>query len=446
MIDTIYPGKLAVALFSAEDMAAALERINQHASKPFREADVFAFRAVAGTGQLTSYASHIGVSSLRNAADDLAQGRPYLLDHNTDGTYGYTYEGEYDEGGNLVRASVFIPRHQYPRGRDGKATNAEIEQIERGLRREVSLGLGGPAILMRCDVCGNDLTDFAACPHVPGRREEGKLNTYTIENARAVELSGAWAGACPGAVIEKAYSEFTAGRTFSRKEFTVWLDAMEVKDPSRYFSVPSGPPSPSPEAHDKGAKGNHMKNQIAAALAAIPTLSALRNAVLGAPDDNAAVSIFEKDLPQAFTAAVQTATEAAINADPLRAECLTAGIKTPEDLKQKLAYASAGVEAEEEARKTAQAEAIRAFGAPGAKDHEETIKAAPLALAKALAKTFKATADEKYGIGKGADGGGQRLTSPGAGDADAGTKNFEAEREAARQYAGAANGTGKGAK
>jgi len=218
---------LARARFEAmteDDHAAALDRavkvINRkHARTPQTADGLHIFPAVMSTDALDSHFSRMDEATLKNFASDAGTGVPFMNSHRMgrmggELPLGHTYEGAYDEGSGTgtgaaarksARAGIYMLRGLKPNGDASLGTDDMMRSVDGGTVRDGSVGFyGGKSV---CDVCGGDIRDYAACPHIPGtsrKTENGKIATYTVRGARLQEFSGVAAGSTPGAMFSRS--------------------------------------------------------------------------------------------------------------------------------------------------------------------------------------------------------------------------------------------------
>lgn len=372
-----------------------LDRINSYCSKPFKAKDLFAFPAVMATDQLTTYATHLLPSSLKNFGADAESGRPYLLDHNVaGGIYGYTYAGAYDPETRDARAAVYLPRDRYPLGEgNGKGTDNEITDIMTGMRREVSVGFGGPNCEFICDICHTTLWS-EDCWHIPGMKDAktGELVTAGVDNARLLELSGVFKGACPGAIIGKAKKMF-ASTQFSSRDWREWLDQFELADPTRSHFVITRPASEEPAGTNQKQEKHSMKHKLAA-LAAKLGWTQLAVSLLGAPE-----AADEDTLTKQLADGIKAQVDQGINGNPLLVLCESEGIKTPQEFGALVERAKLGDKYVLTVRDNARAQCVRRYEGD-AEVISAQIDLLPLSQVEALAASWSAEADKLFGIGE----------------------------------------------
>jgi hypothetical protein len=95
-------------------------------------------------------------------------------------------------------------------------TNDLIAGIRGGVLRDVSIGFHGGRIV--CSICNQDMFGFrTVCEHFPGvtydvnGEDEPVQAIGLVEDARLSEFSIVYKGACPGAMIDKAYRLLESG-------------------------------------------------------------------------------------------------------------------------------------------------------------------------------------------------------------------------------------------
>ena len=148
--------------------------------------DIFEFESEISNGALDGHYSRMGDDTLRNYAEDAANGVPLLLDHAADirNQIGMFVAGNYDEAEKRVKAVARILRDtdETP---DNMKVNEFIRRIDAGLYRGVSVSFrDGQEV---CDLCSKDVWDLSAndrCKHIPGRSYAGEQATYEIKGAR----------------------------------------------------------------------------------------------------------------------------------------------------------------------------------------------------------------------------------------------------------------------
>lgn len=184
-----------------------LSKINSRLEKPLTSEEVFVFRSVASNRNRDSYYSIMGDTSLRNYAADYDEGRSFMNNHRTgERATGRTFESEFNERTGEVVVWTYTVRGLKL---NDTATDDFIRGVETGLIQDVSIHFTGGRDI--CNLCNKRLYS-KGCRHLPGieyedERTPGKmvLADFTIDEARAVELSDAWKGSTPDAgILRKA--------------------------------------------------------------------------------------------------------------------------------------------------------------------------------------------------------------------------------------------------
>lgn len=307
--------------------AADLRRINAYASVPLTAADVFVFACVVANHEYRKDQPwRFGVTSLQNFAADAASGIPYHIQHDRYLKYngGNTYAGFYDAGAKEARGAVYLVRGFVIDPASGLSADQEIDAIQKGLRRMVSVGPAGMGRWM-CDLCGEDVFG-SICPHLPGRTYEGKLATATVEDLRAVEVSGVDVGAVPGALILKAVQQVSEHR-LAASHYNDWCHRLGVPPAKLPLAdeLPPAHPKNDPPAPMPGKEGNAMREKLAAALTRLG-LTTLAAHVLGAREDDV------DDIAQRLSAQVQSEVQAQTAANPLLQALQAQSLQSPADI------------------------------------------------------------------------------------------------------------------
>lgn len=214
--------------------SADLEPDGERATLPAGVGDnAYTFQIEASNLNLDAYYTHMTRKTLTNFAAAARAGVQFLDSHNNRNLgYGRTYGGQVKvdatrqpsfvvpDGVELAVAppnqyayallDVYtVPGIRFGGGLTYASTDDFIRAAETGLASDVSVGFFGGN--MRCDVCGNDYTDYRACSHFAGRvygvGEGGArqvLATVAIDGAALAEVSAVYDGATPNASILKA--------------------------------------------------------------------------------------------------------------------------------------------------------------------------------------------------------------------------------------------------
>lgn len=386
-----------------------LARINAFAATPLSAEEVFVFAAVmCNRAKRKDLPWSFGDSSLQNFAADADAGIPYLLQHDRFKPFqgGYTYAAHYDPTSGEARAAVYLVRGVALAEPDGINTDQEIAQIEKGLRRNFSINPTGG--FMQCDVCKEDVFS-ARCPHIAGMKDPvtGEVVTATLQEARAVELSGVDNGAVPGTLLLKARLAVQENR-LAAAAYNDWLDRYHLPQLSRSLPLPKESLSETPAARGETAplsgktnvpdvrdkEARLMRDKLAAALARLG-LHSLSAYVSGAKEDD--MTDIAERLSAQVRAEVDAQVQAQVQAHPLLSACASAEIKTPEALALVLTQACAGRAYEAAIRADAKAEAVRAKGPEKGAQFAASIDTMPISALEIMRADWKAEADAKLG-------------------------------------------------
>lgn len=150
-----------------------LRKINRFTESPLNEDEVYVFNNLMIDDQPTAYYSIIHENLLRKFTQDAADGIPLILVHNTRRlAVGRSFDAYLREDlvdGDLVKTvygQFYIP---YGLKTDsGIMTDDLIKGIETGVHRATSIGFSAEE--WKCSICGNDIRNYLACPHFPGRK------------------------------------------------------------------------------------------------------------------------------------------------------------------------------------------------------------------------------------------------------------------------------------
>lgn len=171
----------------------------------------------ANTVMLTCYSYFIGASSLFNFKGDLESGKiPIHVMHMRDVPLGRVLPGEISKMGEgyELSAPFYMPK-DFSNGR--YKTDDLAKAYETGTLDQVSIrwGKGDGAkdnVQLVCGICGNDIRDYNKCEHIPGKEYDGKLCTFTVENAHLKEISLVDKGGLPGATLSGISYEEPEGK------------------------------------------------------------------------------------------------------------------------------------------------------------------------------------------------------------------------------------------
>lgn len=233
--------------------AQVLAVFEERVGVPLERAYLFPVRP--STQAIDAYGTRMSEQALGQYARDADGGVPLLNSHRTGGGFfvprpmelplGYSFYGElvgigidetpllerdeeelrdqdvFDQG-MALRAYDYVLRDHHPNGPANVGTNDVITGIEGRTLRDLSIGFGSARperLRYICGLCGYPI-GAEECEHIPMVRdkESGLLAFAWVYDAKMYEHSLVWAGATPGAYIEKARAEARAGR----------LDGVEV--------------------------------------------------------------------------------------------------------------------------------------------------------------------------------------------------------------------------
>jgi hypothetical protein len=199
-----------------------LEKINKFALIPLTEDDVFVFNDLMIDDSLVkSHMIKVHDNLLTKFMQDTKSGVGLLIGHNSDQLpIGRSFDAykvtEVDENGNVVNTlygSFYIDLNRNTES--GMTTNDIVKGIMFGTIFDTSVGFRASSY--KCSICGNDIRDFAKCPHFPGEvyaiERDGVIQNelcYAIVgedgDGELLENSLVFAGACDRASIQKQFS------------------------------------------------------------------------------------------------------------------------------------------------------------------------------------------------------------------------------------------------
>lgn len=202
---------------------AELTLINAQAKKPLTAGDVYVVDAVMANDFMTTcYYYNIGTSSLLNFQKDLQAERLRLgASHERDLNFGRWLPGEIvsvDTPSNALKGKSYQLEAPFymPKGLTvGKYNTDELAKaIEAGIIADVSIEWEGEQDLrLACNICGNDIRDYEKCEHYPGKEYDGKLCTFSLENAHLSACDLVDDGGLPGASLSSGSEFLFAGRS-----------------------------------------------------------------------------------------------------------------------------------------------------------------------------------------------------------------------------------------
>jgi hypothetical protein len=169
----------------------------------------------AKSGVQTAYFSSLSKKSIENfskntnarARNRNAKAIGYYLNHDTVSRLpmGVLFDGKTAEDGDQLafQHKVFLPAN-FSTG--DVNTDDYVRSVEYSMSEDVSVGFLSKKFI--CDICNNDIRS-EKCRHWPGMRynvgteDEPRyvVCTYTVDDAKLVEVSAAWKGALPGARV-----------------------------------------------------------------------------------------------------------------------------------------------------------------------------------------------------------------------------------------------------
>jgi hypothetical protein len=222
-----YPATVLAA--SREDMLATVRE--NHALDPdvLEERTVFFWGAEITNNRRDSFDTRMDVeTSLRNYAEDATTGVSFCDSHDhstTAAVFGRSIAGELvqPESANPSVVAAFYTLGGLT-GKHGQTTDDLVIKMRGGIIKDVSIGFKpGDGFMYRCSICGLDMLRDWDCPHIPGVTykvpaddDSGDMIERTaiawIVGARLSEVSAAYDGATPNAMILKARLEIAEGR------------------------------------------------------------------------------------------------------------------------------------------------------------------------------------------------------------------------------------------
>jgi hypothetical protein len=151
----------------ARVILAAMNQVHKGENMPKKPtAGSFKAKSVFIDTKPTTYNTRFRPTALQQVVDKInSDGLPLLLSHDTSSLpIGAWYSAEVDAEDQVV-SKFFIPKEI-----------SEYEdvstRIDTGILDSVSIGFSSG--VHDCSICGNDIQDYEACPHIPGRTYEAK--------------------------------------------------------------------------------------------------------------------------------------------------------------------------------------------------------------------------------------------------------------------------------
>lgn len=340
------------------------------------------FRGEISSTRLDSYYTHMLMSSLRNYAREAAAGVGFLPSHDHQHLpIGGSLTGELSEQPevSIVRADFYTLARMVIQTID---TDHLINGIRGGLTRYLSIGWYGGQMI--CDICGQNY--YRRCPHIAGfTYEEEKdgvirqtLATVGIDDAHLAEVSGAYKGATPGAMIEKVYELASQGELsvddVRHAEVVYRLDKATTE---RMLALPA-------------LQTKHAGVEVRQTGQWVPP---------GDRED-------ERMNEQQFGQVVDTLIRAGVLSEEQRetateVEVLAAADKLAKRVAELEPRAADGDQYRNDLVSEALAEGVRAYGNDfDSETYEATLRAAPLKVIKRMAADWKAVGDARLAGGR----------------------------------------------
>ena len=391
------PARVSARQSTPELRAAAAARVALDPSV-FDSHPPYFFRAEISNTRVDSYFTHMDAeTTLANFARDASAGVAFLANHNSYRLpFGRSLEGALLPGAELTRVEAdfyTIPGLSV----DAQNTSDQvITGMRAGIVADVSVGFSFDAGgMFRCDICGNDVMNWAACSHYPGMTYEIKgpdgvirqqLATATVLNARLSEVSAVYDGATPGAVILKAQSAAERGRVGLDVE-RMLAQRYRINLPGRRLLVPGADvkgqgdmPAENPEQEQQRAAEPAAELETPAAeLSAMPPAVPLAELRTALADD----ALTLERAPAAIVELRQRVSEL---------ERQNAELET---------LAAEGRAARDELLESAITEGVRAFGATwDAEQHRKMLGALPLATVREMRAAWQQLGDARLTGGR----------------------------------------------
>jgi hypothetical protein len=402
-------GKEAEALLAKAKDARAFD------PSIFDDHEAYFWRSIVSNAQLDAYFTRMGTSSLKNYEADAQDGIAFQDSHKTDGvvrTLGHslngTYYGPRTRDGERVEVDFYTLLGIDP------AIDAYVSKLRAGISRDVSIGFYGGQWI--CSLCGRDMLTDWDCWHWPGIEgrkldkdgkptDELEVCTATVENAHMAETSGVYDGACPGAMVTKAYRAIEAGQLApqvarqleasyrirlpgARHAYGVELDLSE-KEPNVSGKAENEREQP------KGGEGSGIEIKAGEGSATI-AVSAERENELRSEGEGRALGRVRQVLVE-FGVDVQ-------NDDMIGAIRTMCG-----DVQRMKPLAADGERYKADLVKEALEEGVRAMGDGfESTTYEATLKAAPIDFVKRMRDDWRSVGDKRFAGGRQTTEGGEK--------------------------------------
>ena len=201
----------------------------------------FVFVTESSNNQLDWYYTHMTERTLRNFAEDATAGVQFLDSHNAGNLgYGRTFNGRVETVPNMrpdftlpnpnlslaitppteymrvLLSTYTVPGIRFGGGLTYASTDDFIRAARAQIAKDISVGFGGGDWI--CDICGGNYRRYSECPHIAGMEypmgDQGErmvVATVSIDEARLLEHSVVYDGACPDAMVVKANRAARAG-------------------------------------------------------------------------------------------------------------------------------------------------------------------------------------------------------------------------------------------
>lgn len=218
--DTLFsfPTRIQARTSNATLMDLAKQRGPAVDPTVFEDHPPFMASVEASSNRVDSYFTRMQPSSLKNYAQDYADGVSVLASHEERSVFGRSLTGAYagPQGNGVARATADF--YTIPGLRLGGADSDQmILGIRSGILQDVSNGFYGGDVL--CSICNRDIWSWD-CPHMPGvrygsdgkRDSSGDVAIGNVEGAHSAEFSLVYDGSTPGAGLLKAQQLSATGR------------------------------------------------------------------------------------------------------------------------------------------------------------------------------------------------------------------------------------------
>ncbi len=277
---SIYATRVPIVACRGIDMSAEEQEKIAFDPDIFSQNPPYIFRAQISNDQQDAYFTRMHASSLRNYAQDAADGVALQNSHRAEQLpFGHSFRGRYiqphaqgDQIAKTIADFYVVPNLQL----SDVSNNHLIMGIKSGSVRDVSVGFYGGRY--RCTLCGRDmlrdLDGEERCDHIPGLvyrvragpddSMEETMAAAWVHDARLAEVSTVYDGATPGATIMKARRMAEAGRLhWDQARLLESRYRVRLYGSQRYYSLRAkegvvserkpAPGEPWPKTHDPSA-------------------------------------------------------------------------------------------------------------------------------------------------------------------------------------------------